>query len=125
LGGSLDGRRTTIEEEPMRRVMVRYRVSPDRAAENESLVRAVYDELHTTAPQGLRYGTFKLEDGVSFVHLAETEDGENPLGDVAAFAAFQAGIRERCEEPPVVSELTEIGSYRLFGGSESPLSDPR
>ena len=29
----------------MRRVMVRYKVKPDRAAENEALVRAVYEEL--------------------------------------------------------------------------------
>ena len=29
----------------MQHVMVRYRVQPDRVAENEALVRAVYDEL--------------------------------------------------------------------------------
>ena len=33
----------------MRRVMVRYKVKPDRVAENEALVRAVYDELQRTA----------------------------------------------------------------------------
>ena len=32
----------------MRQVMVRYRVKPGRAAENEELVRAVYEELHRT-----------------------------------------------------------------------------
>ena len=101
----------------MRRVMVRYRVKPDRAAENEELVRAVYEELHRTKPAGLRYATFRLEDGVSFVHVAstETEDGHNPLSDVAAFARFQEGVRERCDEAPVAAELREIGSYRLFG----------
>jgi len=95
--------------------MVRYRVRADRAAENEALVRAVYEELHASPPAGLRYGTFKLEDGVSFIHLTETEDGQNPLPEVKAFQEFQAEIRERCEEPPVVSELTEVGSFRLFG----------
>ena len=54
----------------MRRVMVRYRVKPDQVAENEQLVRDVYEELSRTQPDGFRYGTFKLEDGVSFVHLA-------------------------------------------------------
>jgi len=33
--------------------MVRYRVKPERAAENVELVRAVYDELHETRPEGL------------------------------------------------------------------------
>jgi hypothetical protein len=103
----------------MRRVMVRYEVKPGRAAENEELVRAVYDELRRTAPAGLRYATFRLEDGVSFIHLAETEDGRNPLADVEAFARFQAGIADRCVHQPVVTQLHEVGSFRFHGeGSE-------
>jgi hypothetical protein len=100
----------------MRRVMVRYRVKPDRVAQNEELVRAVYEELECTRPAGLRYATFKLEDGVSFVHIAESEGERSPLPDVAAFKAFQEGIRERCDEPPVAGELREIGSFRFFDG---------
>jgi hypothetical protein len=97
--------------------MIRYRVKPDRVSENEALVRAVYEELANDPPAGLRYATFRLADGVSFVHVSYTDtDGErNPLADVAAFTRFQAGIRERCEEPPVVTELEEIGSFRAFG----------
>jgi quinol monooxygenase YgiN len=96
----------------MRQVMVRYKVKPDRAEENEQLVRAVYDELAATAPPALRYATFRLDDGVSFVHIATVEDESNPLAEVAAFARFQADVRDRCEEPPVVTELHEVGSYR-------------
>ena len=101
----------------MRRVMVRYRVKPDQAAKNEELVRAVYDELQRTEPAGIRYATFQLDDGVSFVHLAviETEDGRSPLSDVKAFKSFQENIGERCEDAPVATELREIGSFRLFG----------
>jgi hypothetical protein len=104
----------------MRQVMVRYKVKPDRAAENEELVRAVYAELERTRPAGLRYATFVLEDGVSFVHVSslETEDGRNPLSEVEAFARFQEGIADRCEEPPTVAQLREIGSFR-FHGDES------
>jgi hypothetical protein len=100
----------------MRRVMVRYRVKPDRAAENEALIRAVYDELERTVPAGLRYATFKLDDDVSFIHVAETEEGRNPLPDVKAFKEFQRDIGERCDEAPVVTELREIGSFRFFDG---------
>jgi hypothetical protein len=98
----------------MRTVMVRYRVKPDRAAENEQLVRAVYAELAETQPAGLRYATLVLDDGVSFVHLAETEEGANPLPDVAAFQRFQENIRERCDEPPIVTQVKVVGSFKLF-----------
>jgi hypothetical protein len=101
----------------MKQVIVRYKVKPERAAENEELVLAVYAELHETRPAGLRYATFQADDGVSFVHLAstDTEDGQSPLSQVQAFKRFQKNIHDRCEEGPVVSELREIGSYRLLG----------
>jgi len=80
-------------------------------------VRRVYEELHQTAPEGIRYATFVLEDGVSFVHVASNEaaDGQNPLMDVAAFRAFQQDINERCEEPPMPVTLREVGSYGFWG----------
>jgi hypothetical protein len=89
--------------------MVRYRVKPDRAADNEELVRAVYDELARIAPDGFRYMTNALEDGVSFVHIAE---GDFALGQLESFGRFREGIADRCDEPPVTTELREIGSYR-------------
>jgi hypothetical protein len=94
--------------------MVRYKVKPDRAAENEELVRAVYDELQRTEPAGLRYATFQLDDGVSFVHLASTDDGHSPLSHAKAFERFQENIADRCDEAPVVSNLREIRSFHLF-----------
>lgn len=96
--------------------MVRYKVQPNRVAENEELVRAVYEELAAAAPDGLQYATFKLPDGVTFVHVAQHPEG-NPLRTIEAFQKFQEGIRDRCDEPPVVTELEEIGSYRFFEGA--------
>jgi hypothetical protein len=96
----------------MAQVMVRYKVKPDRAEENAALVRAVYDELQRTAPAGLQYATFVLEDGVSFVHMATHDADHNPLSEVVAFQRFQEHVRDRCEEPPVVTRLREVGSYR-------------
>ena len=61
----------------------------------------------------MRYATFKLDDGVTFVHIALHAD-ENPLQQVDAFRRFQEGIRERCDEPPAPTTLEEIGSYRLL-----------
>jgi quinol monooxygenase YgiN len=99
----------------MRRVMVRYRVKPDQVERNEQLVRAVYEELHRAEPASLRYATFRLEDGVSFVHLAESDGAQSPLTSLKAFKEFQKGIEDRCDEPPVVTELDVIGSFRLLG----------
>ena len=101
----------------MKRVIVQYKVKADRAAENEAYISKVFEELKQTTPDGIRYATFKQSDGVSFVHIAsvETEDGNNPLGESQAFKAFQAEIKDRCEEPPVAVDLQEIGSYRFMG----------
>ena len=100
----------------MQGVLVRYRTKPDRGDENQALVEAVFAELAESEPDGLRYATLRLEDGVSFVHVAfiETDDGSNPLADTAAFAAFQADIADRCDEPPAPSPATVVGSYRFF-----------
>jgi hypothetical protein len=104
------------EEIYMQQVIVRYQVKPERAAENEELVRAVYAELHETRPAGLHYATFWLDDGVSFVHVAAHDtEGASPLTEVEAFNRFQEDIDDRCEEGPVVTSVREIGCYRMFG----------
>jgi hypothetical protein len=103
----------------VRRVMVRYRVKPERVEENEGLVRAVYDELRRAEPAGLRYASFRLDDGVSFVHLAltEGENGGGPLSQVRAFQEFQRDIEDRTDEGALVTELERIGSFGPVGDS--------
>ena len=98
----------------MRRVVVRYKAKEDRADENQALVENVFAELAATDPGGVRYATFRLEDGVSFVHVAIIEGDENPLGATAAFGEFQREIGDRCDEPPFAQEATLVGSYRFF-----------
>jgi hypothetical protein len=102
----------------MKRVMVRYKVKPDQVEANEELVRAVYAELKDGDPDGLRYATFKLDDGVSFVHIAEHDEDNNPLPEVEAFKQFQKDLGERTDEPPVVTELSEVGSFHFFTDDE-------
>jgi hypothetical protein len=97
----------------MRRVMVRYRVKPGQAEGNEELVRAVYEELRRAAPAGFSYATFRLDDGLTFVHLAQSEGRDSPLPALEAFREFQKDIGARCDEPPVVTELSEVGSFRF------------
>jgi len=101
----------------MKRIMVRYKVKADRAAENEKYISKVFEQLMNERPSGVRYASFKLNDGVSFVHVVsiETGDGSNPLGTMSAFKDFTAQIKDRCEEPLVAADLTEVGSFRFFG----------
>ena len=101
----------------MKRLMVRYKLKADRAAENERFITAVFEQLRRERPTGLRYATFKLDDGLSFVHVVshEADDESNPLGELSAFKAFTANVRDRCDEPPVAVELHEVGSYAFFG----------
>jgi hypothetical protein len=101
----------------MKRVVVRYKVKSDKVDENQRLIDRVFAKLDETAPAGLRYASFRLADGVSFVHVAsiETDDGSNPLSALAEFADFTRDIDERCDEPPIGQDATLVGAYRLLG----------
>jgi hypothetical protein len=95
-------------------VVVRYKVKEGRGDENQALVEAVFAELAESQPAGLRYGTFRLEDGVTFIHIARTEGEGSPLQDSAAFKAFTADLPARCDEPPAPSPATLVGQYGLL-----------
>ena len=95
-------------------VIVRYKVKPERVAENQALVEAVFAEIKQTEPDGLRYAAFIANDGVTFFHVASIEAKENPLSKSKAFKAFQDGIVDRCDEPPVPVTVNDIGSYNFL-----------
>ena len=96
----------------MKTIMVRYKTSEAQADANEALVHAVFDELRARTPDGIRYATYRLPDRVTFLHVATVDSlDDNPLVALPAFKAFQAKLKERCVEPPVVTELTPVDSY--------------
>lgn len=94
----------------MKQVLVRYQTKPDRAAENARLIKAVFEELEATRPNGVRYTVLRLEDN-TFVHIVSIEDGAERLQALPAFQAFQAGISERCLVEPQVRDATIVGQY--------------
>jgi len=100
----------------MKMHMMSYTLKADRVAENERYARAVYEALRAARPAGLRYATFRLDDGVSFVHVvAHAEGGDSSgLTSLPAFKDFAAGVRDRSVDAPVRVGLTEIGSYEFF-----------
>jgi hypothetical protein len=98
----------------MKATVVRYQAKPDRADENQGLIEAVFAELDDRQPEGFTYKVFRLEDGVSFIHVVIEHDVENPdsLQEVPAFQTFVAGVVERCDVPPFATGATIVGGYR-------------
>src|ERR1700733_7697828 len=100
----------------MKRTLIRYRTKPEMADKNAQLIAGVFAELKTAKPNGVPYFSLGL-GGDSFIHFVESEasDGSSALRDLAAFKAFQSGIRERCAEPPQVRGFTIVGNYPMLG----------
>ncbi len=104
----------------MRSIVVRYQTTPEQADENERLVAAVFAELEAKAPRHFGYATFRLEDGVTFVHvMQEYEPGDISLNDLPAFQAFVAGVGDRCVVPPDAKGAKVIGGYNLMVRADS------
>ena len=99
----------------MKQTLIRYKTKPELTDKNADLIAAVFAELKAAKPQGTRYLSLRLEDD-TFIHFVETtaDDGTSALPKLAAFQAFQSGIRERCVEPPVAGGVTFVGNYRML-----------
>jgi hypothetical protein len=95
--------------------VVRYTTRPGSADENEKLIKAVFAELAEQTPAGLRYIAIRLDDGVSFMHVAVLEDQNNPLPALPAFGEFVSAISERCTDGPAPVNGTVVGAYGING----------
>jgi quinol monooxygenase YgiN len=94
-------------------VMIRYRLKPDHVQQGRELIRGVYAEIESVQPAWLRQATFQLDDKVSFVTFAELDDPSRHA-DMPAFQAYRRTINQLCDEPPALSMLHEVGSYRFI-----------
>ena len=91
--------------------VVRYTTRAGSADENEKLIKAVSAQLAEQLPKGLRYVAIRLDDGVSFIHVAVHENDHNPLTALPAFGEFTSTIKERCTDGPTPANGTVVGSY--------------
>lgn len=90
----------------MQRVtMVRYTTKADRAAENESLARSVFAEVHEKAPRDVAYALFRSGNEFFHVFVNFTADESASVTELPSFLAFQKDIAERCEIPPQVNRV--------------------
>lgn len=99
----------------MKVTTVRYKVAPEKIAENIRLVRGVFAQLQKETPNGLQYASMHDEDG-SFMHIVRQDDeaADDVLTSLSAFDAFRSGIRDRLIEGPVSVEFDVVGTYQLF-----------
>jgi quinol monooxygenase YgiN len=95
--------------------MIRAKIKADKVAELEKAVKELFTAIEAAQPQGVRYASCKLPDGVTYVILLALDDDENnPLGAVPAFRDFQENLKTWIAGPPAIEQLTPVGSYRLF-----------
>ncbi|MGH2585577.1 MAG: hypothetical protein ACRDJE_11745 [Dehalococcoidia bacterium] len=96
-------------------MMVRAKVKTESVADVEAAARKMFSAIEAVQPQGVRYASCRLPDGVTFVAVLALEDGtNNPLTTVPEFREFQESLKGWLAEPPIPEQLTVIGSYRFF-----------
>ena len=99
----------------MKVLMVRSKVKAEHVAAIEAAGERLFAALQQTQPQGMRYTTCRLPDGVTYVNLIAIDDGvDNPLLALPEARAFQEGLKNWLAEPPTSEQLTVFGSYRFF-----------
>jgi hypothetical protein len=116
--------RTTTEEDVNRKcerrismsvMMFQAKVKAERVAELEAAARTVFSAVEQVHPEGMRYASAKLSDGVTFVILLGLEEGiNNPLNQIPAYREFMGRLKDWLVEPASQEQLTVIGAYNLF-----------
>jgi len=96
-------------------LMIRAKVEPTMVAEVEKAATSMFAAIEAAQPDGVRYASCRLPDGVTFVALLALDKGiDNPLEAIDEFRAFQASLKGWLAEPPSAEPLQIIGSYQLF-----------
>ena len=91
--------------------LVQYRVKPAMIEENQRLIEAVFAELAARKPEGVKYASLHLGEGL-FCHLV---DGDTTaLQALEAFKAFQYNFEARREAPPQRNAAIMIGNHRML-----------
>jgi hypothetical protein len=102
----------------MKAVRVQYKVKPEYVEINKRNVEQVMADVKALNNADLKYCTFQLPDGVSFMHLsfAANEEATKVLGGLDSFNKFRKQLKEEgAETMPVAEELDLVASgYDFF-----------
>jgi hypothetical protein len=96
-------------------LMVRSKIRPEVVGDVDAAVERLFAAIHRAQPEGIRYASTRLPDGVTFVIFLALDEGvDNPLPALPEFQEFQENLKKWMAEPPAAEQLTVVGSYRLF-----------
>jgi hypothetical protein len=90
-------------------------VKAESVADIDTAAEKMFGAINAARPEGVKYASTRLADGVSVVALLAVDDlADNPLAAIPEFREFQERLKDWLAEPPTVEPLTVLGSYELF-----------
>ncbi|TSD65016.1 hypothetical protein FFF34_014080 [Inquilinus sp. KBS0705] len=101
----------------MKIVRVHYTTTHEYAATNAENIKAVVKELKTINRPGIKYSTYVLPDGKTFMHFdqLETEADHEFLTSLASFKKFADELEASgLEAEPKLELLSLVGSTEQF-----------
>ncbi len=102
----------------MKSVKVQYTVKAEYAETNKGNIRQVMSDLRELAHPGIKYSSFILEDGKTFLHFGMYADQEalEVVNNLPSFQSFREQLKtSQPETPPRGDDLTLVdSSYEIF-----------
>jgi quinol monooxygenase YgiN len=101
----------------MKIVRVQYTTRAEYAAHNSKNINAIVTELKALNHPGIKYSTYMLPDGKSFMHFDQFEDeaAHEVLQGLKSFRIFAAELEASdLEQEPQLELLSLVGSTETF-----------
>jgi hypothetical protein len=102
----------------MKAVKVQYTVKEDYVETNKRNIEQVMSELRTLNNPGIKYSSFLLDDGKTFVHFGmyTNEETMSIVSNLDSFKKFRQQLKEsQPEVPPKAEDLNLVASaYEIF-----------
>lgn len=101
----------------MKIVRVQYTTTKQFAETNKSNIKLIVKELEKLKHKGIKYNTFVLPDGKTFMHLDyfENEEAHNVLTSLESFKKFSEELwASSMEAEPKLELLDLVASTELF-----------
>lgn len=107
-----------MESSEMKSVKVQYTVKAEYAETNKKNIARVMTDLRELANPGIKYSSFIMEDGKTFVHFGIYVDQEalEVVNNLPSFQSFREQLKASGPEaPPKGDDLTLVdSSYEIF-----------
>ena len=102
----------------MKSVKVQYTVKAEYAETNKGNIRQVMADLQELANPGIKYSSFSLEDGKTFIHFGMYADqqAQEVVNNLPSFQSFREQLKaSQPDTPPKGDDLILVdSSYEIF-----------